>query len=62
MPDENRIRRITTTKGGTHFVSLIPDAAQKASGSVTENQEVTSYVDADNQDGVKTDDYSTEES
>lgn len=57
----NRIRRITVTKGGTHFVSMIPDAAQKASGSVTENREVTSYVDAANQDGVKRNKYVDEE-
>jgi Fe-S cluster assembly iron-binding protein IscA len=58
----NRIRRITVTAGGTHYMSYIVDAASRATGSVTENQRVSSYVDADAADGVKRDKYVTEES
>lgn len=61
MTDINRIRRVTVCAGGTHFTSLLVDAAQKASGSVTENQHVTSHADADAADGKKRNKYVTEE-
>jgi len=61
MSSINRIRRITVTAGGTHYTSLLVDAAQKASGSVTENQHVTSHTDGDAADGVKRNRYVTEE-
>lgn len=61
MSSINRIRRITTTAGGTHYVSYLVDAATKSSGSVTENERVTSYADADAVDGKKRNRYVTEE-
>lgn len=60
--EPNRIRRITVTVGGTHTKSAVVDAASKASGSVTTNQEVTSHVDGDAADGVKRNKFVTEES
>lgn len=42
--EPNRIRRVTVNVGGCHYGSFVVDGAQRASGSVTENQRVTSYT------------------
>lgn len=44
----NKIRRITSTAGGTKFFSAIPDGANHPTGPIIRGQHVTCYIDPTN--------------